>query len=194
MNYKIKEKLQIFAGVGIISIGAISLFILFTTEDELLPYQGLWEFVFGLMLTLPFFIFYHLDKHNLKLADKEYENSRKSNKRKAKKIRVDLTKCNIECDSSYERIESNNPSNIRDPWEGIKPSKNLVKNIQHSECVIVYEMEYQGKKVRFESEIIFKDKITLSFMLEHEKETDLYVKPNGKYFFDLDFLLEPHEQ
>ena len=55
-------------------------------------------------------------------------------------------------------------------------------------------MDWKGELVRFESEVIFKDEITLSFLLEKKKVVDLYIKPNREYFFDLDFLLEPHER
>jgi len=194
MNYKVKENILMFVGVAVMVLGSITLYILLTSEDELVPYQWFWESVIFFIILAPFIIALLVDKRDFKDAGKEYKIRRSKQKSKTKRIRVDLSKCKLEYDSSYERVESNNTANIANHWEGLKASKNVVKNIQKSECTLVFEMDWKGNPVRFESETIFKDEITLRFLLEQKKEIDLYIKPNGRYFFDLDFLLEPHER
>ena len=194
MNYKVKEILLMFAAVVVMVIGSITLYILLASEEELIPFQWFWESVIFFIILSPFIIGHLVDKRNFKDANKEYEIKGERQKSKSRKIRVDLSKGEVECNSSNERVESNKPENIHSTWEGVYPSKNTVTNIQKSECILVFEMDWKGKPFRFESYMIFKDEITLSFLLEQQKVIDLYIKPNGEYFFDLDFLLETQER
>jgi len=188
MNHKVKENIIMFISVAVMIIGSITLYILINAKEEIIPNQWFWELViFGIILS-PFIIGRFVDKKNFKSADKEFTKRVKKQKSKSKKIRVDLSKCKLECYSSYERVESNNPEEISNQWEGLKPSKNVITNVKKSECVLVYEMDWKGELVRFESEVIFKDEITLSFLLEKQKTIDLYIKSTGEYFFDLGFL------
>ena len=188
MNYKVKENIIMFISVAVMIIGSIILYILINSKQDIIPNQWVWELALLGIILSPFIIGLLVDRRNLKIANKEFKKRIKKQKSKFKKIRVDLSKCKLECNSSYERVESNNPAEISNHWEGLKPSKNVVKNIQKSECVLVFEMDWKGELVRFESEVIFKDEVTLSFLLEKQKFIVLYIKPDRQYFFDLDFL------
>ena len=188
MNYKVKENIIIFLSVAVMIIGSITLYILINSKQDLIPNQWFWEVALLGIILSPFIIGRFVDKRNFKSADKDFTKRVKKQKSKSKKILVDLSKCKLECNSSYERVESNNPAEISNHWEGLKPSKNVITNVKKSECVLVFEMDWKGELVRFESDIILKDEITLSFLLEKQKTIDLYIKPNGEYFFDLDFL------
>jgi hypothetical protein len=184
MNYKIKEKIQLFTGLAVIVISAITLFVFYSNEDEIVPYQWFWESVLFFTMTLPFIIFKLSDKKSFKKADNDNKNNKP---KKTKRIRVDLSKCKIESNASYFRNESNNQESTS-RWEGAYPSKNIITNTKVTECVLVIDLEKNGENVRFTSETIFKDEVTLSFLLEQKKMIDLYIQPNGNYFFDLDFL------
>lgn len=56
--------------------------------------------------------------------------------------------------------------------------------------VLVCEQEYKGKKRKFTSPNIHKDKTTLSFLLAGQKTTNIYVDKNdeNRYYWDLNFL------
>ena len=187
MNYKIKEKIQLYSGLAVIVISAITLFIYYSTEDEIVPYQWFWESVLFFTMTLPFIIFKLSDSKNFKKTNNDFDKKNNQKKVKTKRIRVDLSKCKIESNASYFRNESNNLESTS-RWEGVYPSKNIITNTKVTECVLVFDLVKDGENVRFKSETIIKDEVTLSFLLEKKKVIDLYIQPNGKYFFDLDFL------
>lgn len=63
-------------------------------------------------------------------------------------------------------------------------------NVVQTVLIYNYYNNRTGETERFISRIIPKDKITLAFYLDNQKQTNLYVdKANrGRYYFDLDFL------
>jgi len=56
--------------------------------------------------------------------------------------------------------------------------------------VLVYKTEYAGKKMKFVSPNIRKDRATLEFLLGNKKQIDLYIDKNdvANFWFDLEFL------
>jgi hypothetical protein len=65
-----------------------------------------------------------------------------------------------------------------------------MQNVQQSVIVFSYANSKTATTERFLSPIIAKDKITLSFYLDRQKQTTLYVDKSNRslYYFDLDFL------
>ncbi|HWY34794.1 MAG TPA: hypothetical protein VNX68_09115 [Nitrosopumilaceae archaeon] len=123
-------------------------------------------------------------------------------KENGEKIIVDLTKCELKENSfteERERYGDDNelltPSIARDieAWNAIGgDSMRNIKQVEVIQTVIIYSWlnNKTGKTEIFNSRVINKDKITLSFYLDREKKTALYVDKlnREKYYFDLDFL------
>lgn len=67
-----------------------------------------------------------------------------------------------------------------------------VEQVQIKQTVIIFYKPNirNGQTDKFISRVIPKDKITLSFYLDKQKQTTLYVDKTNKdhYYFDLDFL------
>lgn len=123
-------------------------------------------------------------------------------KQNGDKIQVDLTQCEIKEHNYAEERERYGHSNPLlslgfeqqiQAWNAIGggASRN-VEQVQVKQAVIVfnYQNDQTGKAEKFISRVIPKDKITLSFYLDKQKQTYLYVdKTNSNhYYFDLDFL------
>jgi hypothetical protein len=70
------------------------------------------------------------------------------------------------------------------------PGGTGMQNVQQSVIVFSHANPKTGTTERFLSPIIAKDKITLSFYLDRQKQTTLYVDKSNRslYYFDLDFL------
>lgn len=103
-------------------------------------------------------------------------------------IVVDLNSCTIIDRGFYlEKIEeySSQRVDIFDSKMYGPPDKELVKC-----CYVVYQTEYNGKKVKFTSDGVAKDKITLSFLLDKQKQTTIRLNSANpkQYYFDLGFL------
>ena len=123
-------------------------------------------------------------------------------KANGEKIEVDFTQCEIKENNYTEEREKYGNSNDLLTFDferriqlfnalGGESWRN-VEQVEVIQSVIVYS--YQNKRdgeiERFVSRVIPKDKITLSFYLDRQKQTTLYVdKANrASYYFDLDFL------
>jgi hypothetical protein len=70
------------------------------------------------------------------------------------------------------------------------PGGTGMQNVQQSVIVFSHVNPKTGTTERFLSPIIAKDKITLSFYLDRQKQTSLYIDKSNRnlYYFDLDFL------
>ncbi|WP_170302606.1 hypothetical protein [Chitinophaga oryziterrae] len=57
-------------------------------------------------------------------------------------------------------------------------------------CYLVYCYEVDGKRVKMASPPIYKDRITIHYLLEQKKNISIYVDRENKdnYYFDLEFL------
>jgi hypothetical protein len=64
------------------------------------------------------------------------------------------------------------------------------RNIRQSVFIFSYTNTRSGQTEKFYSPIIPKDETTLSFYLDRQKQTTLYVDKTNRerYYFDLDFL------
>lgn len=111
-------------------------------------------------------------------------------------IRVNLAGCEIKGnDYRNERVVEDNSkademAALLD-WQGF-PALRRDTSITEiaSESVLVFEHEYLGVHERFMSEIIYKHKTTLQFMLEAEQWTCIYVDKDDRkrYYFDVEVL------
>lgn len=118
------------------------------------------------------------------------------------KIPVDLSHCEIKEHNYIEEREKYGHSNELltldferqiQGWNAIGGgSMRNVEQVQVIQTVLVYNYQNprNGKLETFISRVIPKDKISLSFYLDRQKQTTLYVDKinRDKYYFDLDFL------
>jgi hypothetical protein len=120
-------------------------------------------------------------------------------KMNGEKIRVDFKIC---------EIKEHNYSEQKDPYYDsvvIPGRPNLIQALNEmgdntgsteiptiNQTVIVYKYDNRrsGAIERFVSRVIPKDRITLSFYLDKQQQTTLYVDKTNRsqYYFDLDFL------
>lgn len=100
------------------------------------------------------------------------------------KIEVVLDKCTIKQGEFY--------FNLSDP--GLLTTMDNAENkdsINKRTSVVIYRLPLPSNQFEeYVSPIIFKDEVTLSFLLDKQKKTYIYVNPDdkSKYFFDLRFL------
>ena len=108
------------------------------------------------------------------------------------RILVDLITCEIrgqeytdvdaaEAEAEHQSYSMHNIPIISDPREF---------DVRQSVFIYNYLNNRTGQTERFISPVIPKDKLTLSFYLDRQKQTTLYVDKTNRrlYYFDLDFL------
>ena len=102
-------------------------------------------------------------------------------KANGEKILVDLDACEIRGNDYTETIEVQHIQ---------RPSDFITEDVQQSVFIFQYENTHTGTLERFVSPVIPKDKITLSFYLDRQRQTTLYVNKTDRshYYFDLKFL------
>jgi hypothetical protein len=123
-------------------------------------------------------------------------------KENGEKIQVDLTECELKEHSYVEEREKNDGSdNIMIQtieanmysWNAVTAfDKQKLEQVQVNQTVIIFlrPNSRTGQTDKFVSRVIPKDKVTLGFYLDQQKQTTLYVDRSNpaRYYFDLDFL------
>ncbi len=118
------------------------------------------------------------------------------------KIRVDLTKCQLrEHNYTEERDRDGHKNELLtldiereiQGWNALGGgAMRNVEQVQVTQTVIIYSYlnNRTGKTEKFISRVVPKDKISLTFYLDKQIETTLYVDKTNRerYYFDLDFL------
>jgi hypothetical protein len=171
---------------------------------ELIPYPFLFWLI-GLALFAGGFLFlrYTPDGKELEMR-KKLVATIADLKNNGEKIQVDLSKCEIKEHSYSEEKQRYGRDNefltlsIEREIEGWNTlgggAWRNVEQVQVRQSVLIYERQdpRSGVVEKFMTRVIPKDKITLSFYLDKQQHTSLYVdKGNrGRYYFDLDFLSE----
>ncbi|HEY8969709.1 MAG TPA: hypothetical protein VIM64_11470 [Puia sp.] len=112
-------------------------------------------------------------------------------KSNGEKIQVDLAKCEIK-EHSYSEEREKYGQEVQG-WNALGGgSWRNVEQLQVRQSVLIFERQNprSGVVEKFVTRVIPKDKITLSFYLDKQKHTSLYVDRHnrGRYYFDLDFL------
>ncbi len=106
------------------------------------------------------------------------------------KLEVDLEKVQIKSNHYQKEVEQT--FTTLDKYKAVDTllGKDTREFAEINECILIYETEVFGKKRQFQSSNIFKDKITLQFLLSNQKTTFIYLDKNDKdnYIFDIDFL------
>ncbi len=123
-------------------------------------------------------------------------------KENGEKIQVDLMKCELKEHNYIEEKEKYGHKNELltldiereiQGWNALGGgSMRNVEQVQIKQTVIIFLKPNirSGQTEKFISRVIPKDKITLTFYLDKQKQTTLYVDKTNRerYYFDLDFL------
>ncbi len=156
------EHYNSFFIITAIIIGGISIFILVSAEDK-----------------------------ETKQANKRFDTWKNDLIKNGLKFTVNLNECTVISNSYKQEIIDEHNSEM-DKYKALDAlsgrDTRTFENIQQS--VILYEQEINGKRIKFYSDTIDKDAVTLQFYLSSKKNTWLYVNPlnTEDYYFDLSFL------
>ncbi|XZF15113.1 hypothetical protein ACTHGU_03180 [Chitinophagaceae bacterium MMS25-I14] len=185
---------------SIFALGILLIVFFRAYEGDMIPYPVVFIIIGLLMMVVSYIILRRLpqlkakhDYHRLMLEISDL-------KARGDRLKVNLAACEVK-DSSY--FEEQEPASGTGMPEGITDLERYVQVFNalkgpftrpaaHEvyQSVLVYKCMYNGRQLQFISRIIPKDKTSVLFWLDNQKETVLYVdKTNpSRYFFDLDFF------
>lgn len=171
--------------------GMIFLFFLYNLQNIHIPRAGLYTtagaviFIAGTLLIDPHPYFKY--RRQRAAALKAFNNLLAN----GEKITVDLRECIITAHQYYEEFETGtNRSRALDAAIGEAHRNIRSAEIRQSFFSFSYFNPSLNQTETFKSPVIYKDKITLEFLLHHQQTTLLYVSRSDRslYYFDLDFL------
>ncbi len=109
-----------------------------------------------------------------------------------REIKVDLTRCKIKS-NSWTVVKERNRGGYKDQaiTALIDPELN-VQHVRFESSIVEYSTTVDGRRRIFRSPPISRDKQTLHFLLEVQKETSIYIDRDMPryYYFDLEFLTQ----
>lgn len=181
----------------IFALGILTILFFRSYEGEMIPYPIVFTILGVFMLIVGFIIIRRLPilKNKLEYHKMMYEIS--DLKANGALIKVNLNECEIKDHTYLETQEPDNgkgfPEDIMDItsyFQGLDARTREKKMQEIHQSIVIYKSIYNGRPRRFISRVIFKDRATLSFLFDNQKETTLYIdKTNpARYYFDLDFL------
>ena len=132
-----------------------------------------------------------LEIRNKLLRKTHYDKWVKKIKLRGKKFQIDLMNCEI--DTREETVEVDVGGGYKSKtldymYDG---RENIVRETKYF-SEITFFIEVNGIQKEYYSPIVNKDRVTLSFLLEKQKTTSLYIsRTNSKdYYIDLEFLVQ----
>jgi len=172
-------------GIVLIILGGISYYFFSHYEGHLIPVPFLFTILSAGIVVLGFYIFIHF----LKAPEPYNFIEIRRLKKEGEKIDIVLLDCDFLI-NNYT-VEKEISSNYKvQGLDTIYNGRRSVKNIDYDQIVLVHEYIVNGKSEKFYSQTIFKEEITLRFLLEKQSRTFIYVdkKNRDNYYFDLEFL------
>ncbi|HEY5747586.1 MAG TPA: hypothetical protein VIU12_16035 [Chryseolinea sp.] len=145
-------------------------------------------FAVGASLVVPVLIVLYIEFNKVRKTEASGRNNLAAFKKNSTPINVDLSQCTV----------------VGNTWTQIREEK-TDKEILFNELIgdsfenrdtdhvtvsrITYTTTHQGQRRTFTSPPVAKDKTTLLMLLTMQKETNIYIDPDGQYYyFDLEFL------
>lgn len=170
-------------------------------SGEIIPYPFVF-WVIGVALFWTGFLLWRFMPHPKELKMQRQLMQEISNlKANGEKIKVDFSICEIKENNFTQKIDSGPKTNelltfglerAIEALNAVSDDKSNIGGVERNQTVIIfpYNNIKFDKKEQFVSRVISKDKISLSFYLENQKQTILYVDKTNReqYYFDLDFL------
>lgn len=162
---------------------------------ELIPYpflywvMGIGMIVSGLLLL----------RNAVPPAEKKYRQQVEELKQQGEKITVDFSVCELKEHHYQEEQEADSTkagwTSLVSPLEyhafsAVDSLKTEQVQVIQTVIIFSYHNVRTGQTEKFFSPVISKDKITLSFYLDTQKNTTLYIDRanRSRYYFDLEFL------
>lgn len=186
----------------LIGLGLFTIIFFRKYSGELIPYPFLFWLI-GLAMFWGGFLFLRYTPSTKDISvQKQITTLIEDLKENGEKIQVNLTECELRENNYIEEKEKYGHKNelltldIEREIQGLNAlaggSMRNVEQVQIKQTVIIFSKLNirSGKTEKFISRVIPKDKITLAFYLEKQKQTTLYVDKSNRerYYFDLDFL------
>ena len=184
-----KSWIKIISGI-LLTVTGIFAFLFFRNyKGDLIPDPLFW-YIAGILLAIGGLLvikggYSQRDKRKAALAQAEIDKFKLS----GDKILVDLNSCKIKTNNYTEQIERRRNYRAQALDEMYDSNENII-NREVNQTVLVFESDKYGTKKQYYSRTIFKDEITLRFLLDKYKETYIYVDKNNRdqYYFDIEFL------
>jgi len=181
--------IKIILGILLIIIGLLTYLFFRKYSGDLIPYTIIWYFA-GILCAIVGFL---LVKSGLTSRDRKVTQDLKAEidkfKSTADKIKVNFNDCKIRTNNYTEQVEK--VKNYRaQAFDAMYDSSKNIENVNVNQAVLIFETENYGQKEHYYSPTIYKDEITLRFLLDRKKETNIYIDRDnrGRYYFDLEFL------
>ncbi len=187
----------ILFGLGILTITFFRKY-----SGEIIPYPFLF-WLLGIAMFFGGFLFLRYTPSRKELTiQKQISEMISDLKENGERILVDLSQCELKEHNYFEEKERYGHKTELltldiereiQAWNSISGSSmGNFEQVQVKQTVMVYlrANNQTGKTEKFISRIIPKDKVTLAFYLNQQKQTTLYVDrvDRNRYYFDLDFL------
>ncbi|WP_160144150.1 hypothetical protein [Chryseolinea soli] len=145
-------------------------------------------FGIGSSLVVPGLIALYLEFNKAKRTETSGRANLAHFKTNSIRIPVDLSQCTVTANTwTQVREEKTNKEILFNELIGDSFENRETDNIAVS--LVKYTTTVQGQRRTFTSAPVAKDKTTLLMLLEMQKETNIYIDRDGKYYyFDLEFL------
>lgn len=190
------------AAYGLFATGVLLIAFFRGYSGRIVPHPVLFYVLGGICFVAGFLIIRSLPQFKARAEYRKFMQAVDDIRANGIVVKVDLSACEIK-DHTYieEAFPDKGPSAmsffthmehyIRE-WDKITyHCADGQKEICQS--VLKYTCSYQGREKIFVSPVIAKDKATLGFLLDIQKETVVYVDKNNadRYYFDVGFLQRP---
>jgi hypothetical protein len=184
-----KEVIKSVFSVLLIIYGLLTFLFYRGYQGNSIPYPFFW-LITGILSFGAGFLILKLSSNSL---DEKFYLKRKKEledfKSTAEVIKVNLNNCTIKTNNYTQEVLASRNYRVQALNTVLKSEKN-VEFVNFNQSVLIFETTIFGQKKLFRSETIFKDEITLRFLLDFQKETNIYIdkQDSNDYYFDTEFL------
>jgi hypothetical protein len=181
-----QNQMKSFLGFIFTRAGIVSLLLAATYALSSMTFPLIW--VIGSIAIIGVGIFLTRFSDNFSREIKARRREIQRLKVSGEKIKVDLTKCEV-LGNSYSEEQVISHSQLAGLSSISNPDSNI-RRVSVKQSVFECKFEVNGETLTFQSPTLNKDRITLQFLLEHQKETYIYIDKGNpdNWYFDLEFL------
>lgn len=185
-----KGKLLAIFGFVLIVTGFITFLFFDKYSGRQIFNPWIWYIAGVLAMIIGYFLIKIGISNNTKKQKQELAYDLNIFKSTAQKIKVNLNECKILKNNYQVSIDTGLENHGYQALDALYDSSRLQKHNTVNQSIIVFETNVNGRNKKYLSEVIPKDAITLSFLLDKQKETFLYIDRDDyeNYYFDLEFL------
>lgn len=176
-------------GIIFISVGLL-LFLFFRHySGDFLPHPSLLYLIGFILIVIGYLLFNKSKSYSASKKEKLMISEIKRLKQEGKKIKINFKDCKVITTNYYEEVPKNSNYKIQ-AWDSLYNDSDGVESIEINKSRIIYHYNNYNDNYTYISPIINKDKFSLSFLLEKQKEINLYIDRTDEslYYFDIEFL------